>query len=78
MISVDMRAVGFVDSFRSCGAIQGGFMLLVMLVACLFALLAMHGHCLIFPDQQVWDRSHAPCGGVLQQQNVTSRSMLEM
>ena len=53
-------------------------MLLVMLVACLFALLAMHGHCLIFPDQQVWDRSHAPCGGVLQQQNVTSRSMLEM
>ena len=28
--------------------------------------LMIRGHCPVFPDQQVWARSHAPCGGALQ------------
>jgi len=26
----------------------------------------IRGHCPVNPDQQVWARSHAPCGGALQ------------
>ena len=34
---------------------------------CLFPTsLMIRGHCPVFPDQQVWARSHAPCGGALQ------------
>jgi len=34
---------------------------------CLFPTsLVIRGHCPVFPDQQVWARSHAPCGGALQ------------
>ena len=34
---------------------------------CLFPTsLMIRGHFPVFPDQQVWARNHAPCGGALQ------------